>query len=124
MLQIVMVGIGGAIGSVLRFLLSTAMLEWLGRDFPFGTLSVNVLGSLLMGFLAFVLVEHFDLDAVWRTAILVGFLGGFTTFSSFSLDTLHLLLAGNLLKALLNIGLNVILCVMAAALGLKLGQQV
>jgi len=76
-----------------------------------------------MGFLAFVLIEHLDFDPMWRTAILVGFLGGFTTFSSFSFETVQLLLAGHTLKALLNIGLSVILCVTATALGLKLGQQ-
>jgi len=118
-----MVGIGGALGSILRFLMSTAMVAWLGRDFPYGTLTINVLGSFLMGFLAFVLVEHFDLDAIWRTTILVGVLGGFTTFSSFSLETLHLFLTGETLKALLYIGLSVILCVGAAAIGLKVGQQ-
>lgn len=122
MLQIIMVGIGGALGSILRFLMSTAMVAWLGRDFPFGTLTINVLGSFLMGFLAFVLVEHLDLDTVWRTAILVGFLGGFTTFSSFSLENLHLLLAGETFKALLYIGLSVILCISAAAVGLKMGK--
>lgn len=118
-----MVGIGGALGSILRFLMSTMAGTWLGRDFPYGTLSVNVIGCFLMGFLAFVLIEHFDFDPMWRTAILVGFLGGFTTFSSFSLETLQLLLAGHTLKALLNISLSVILCVTATALGLKLGQQ-
>lgn len=123
MLQIVMVGIGGALGSILRFLMSTAMVAWLGRDFPFGTLTINVLGSFGMGFLAFVLVEHLDLDPVWRTAILVGFLGGFTTFSSFSLETLHLFLTGKTFNALLYMGLSVTLCVGAAALGLKVAQS-
>ncbi len=123
MLQIMMVGIGGALGSILRFLMSSVMVAWLGRDFPFGTLTINVLGSFLMGLLAIVLVEHLDLDAVWRTTILVGFLGGFTTFSSFSLETLHLFLADETFKALLYMGLSVVLCVGAAALGLKVGQH-
>jgi len=123
MLQIMMVGIGGALGSILRFLMSSVMVAWLGRDFPFGTLTINVLGSFLMGLLAIVLVEHLDLDAVWRTTILVGFLGGFTTFSSFSLETLHLFLAAETFKALLYMGLSVVLCVGAAALGLKVGQH-
>jgi CrcB protein len=123
MLQIMMIGIGGALGSILRFLMSSVMVAWLGRDFPFGTLTINVLGSFLMGLLAIVLVEHLDLDAVWRTTILVGFLGGFTTFSSFSLETLHLFLADEIFKALLYMGLSVVLCVGAAALGLKVGQH-
>jgi len=123
MLQIMMVGIGGALGSMLRFLMSSVMVAWLGRDFPFGTLTINVLGSFLMGLLAVVLVERFNLDVVWRSAILVGFLGGFTTFSSFSLETLHLFLADETFKALLYMGLSVVLCVGAAALGLKVGQH-
>jgi len=103
--------------------MSSVMVAWLGRDFPFGTLTINVLGSFLMGLLAIVLVEHLDLDAVWRTTILVGFLGGFTTFSSFSLETLHLFLTDETFKALLYMGLSVVLCVGAAALGLKVGQH-
>jgi CrcB protein len=117
------VAAGGAVGSVLRLWLSTAVYQWLGRDFPYGTLSVNVLGSLLMGFLAFLLTERLQLSAEWRAGILIGVLGGFTTFSTFSLETFTLLNEGEAFKALLNMALSVFLCVIAVWGGLVLARQ-
>jgi len=123
MLQIIAIAVGGAIGSVLRFTLSGTVYHWLGRDFPYGTLSVNVLGSLLMGFLYIVLLERASLGAEWRALLLIGLLGAFTTFSTFSLETLNLIESGALLKAGLNILLSVLLCLAAAWLGMLGGRQ-
>jgi CrcB protein len=122
-LQLFAIAVGGAIGAVLRFGLSTSVYRWLGRDFPYGTLTVNVLGSLLVGFLATLLIDRLMLSVEWRTAILVGFIGAFTTFSTFSLETLALMENGEPLRALLNILLSVVLCLSATWIGLTLGRQ-
>lgn len=123
MLQIIAIAIGGALGSVFRFALSTGVYQWLGRDFPYGTLTVNVLGSLLMGFLYIVLMERSSLGPEWRALILIGLLGAFTTFSTFSLETLNLIETGAMLKAAMNILLSVVLCLFAAWAGMLGGRQ-
>jgi CrcB protein len=114
---------GGALGAVSRFWLSTLVYQWLGRDFPYGTLAVNVIGSLLMGFLSYWLIERVPLSVEWRALILIGFLGSFTTFSTFSLETLKLINDGQLDKALLNMMLSVMVCVGAAWLGLIIARR-
>lgn len=113
MWQILAIAAGGAIGSVFRFWASTFCYQWLGRDFPYGTLAVNIIGSLLIGFLSVFMVERLSFSGEWRAAILVGFLGGFTTFSSFSLETFTLLQNGEHDKALLNMIFNVCFCLLA-----------
>ncbi|MBL0710968.1 MAG: fluoride efflux transporter CrcB [Colwellia sp.] len=114
------VALGGACGATLRFYISQLVLNWLGKGFPFATLMVNITGSFIMGLL-YQLIEHEVLDInVHRTLIGVGFLGAFTTFSTFSLDSLLLIQQGDLLKAGINILLNVSLCIAAAGLGLYL----
>jgi len=121
--QLLAIAGGGALGAVLRFAMSSAIYRILGREFPYGTLAVNVLGSLLMGFLFVVLVERLALSAEWRAALLIGLLGAFTTFSTFSFETLALFESGQLFKAFLNIILSVCLCLAATWLGLSLGRQ-
>ncbi|MCW8866237.1 MAG: fluoride efflux transporter CrcB [Colwellia sp.] len=114
------VALGGACGASLRFYISQLVLNWLGKGFPFATLMVNITGSFVMGVL-YQLIEHELLDIhIHRTLLGIGFLGAFTTFSTFSLDTLLLLQQGDVLKAGINILLNVSLCIAAAGLGLYL----
>jgi len=114
------VALGGACGASLRFYISQLVLNWLGKGFPFATLMVNITGSLVMGIL-YQLIEQGILDIhVHRTLLGIGFLGAFTTFSTFSLDTMLLLQQGDVLKAGINVLLNVSLCIAAAALGLYL----
>jgi len=114
------VALGGACGASLRFYTYQLVLNWLGKGFPFATLMVNIIGSFIMGLL-YQLIEHEVLDIhIHRTLIGVGFLGAFTTFSTFSLDSLLLLQQGEVLKAGINILLNVSLCIAAAGLGLYL----
>ncbi|QBY05967.1 fluoride efflux transporter CrcB [Thalassotalea sp. HSM 43] len=114
------VAAGGALGASMRFFISEIVLIWLGKGFPFATLIVNITGSLIMGVL-YGLIEQGVIEvAIYRTLVGIGFLGAFTTFSTFSLDTVLLLQQGFLVKAMANVLLNVVLCVSAAAIGLIL----
>lgn len=121
--QLVVIATGGALGALLRFWVAGGVAAWLGRDFPYGTLIINVSGSLVMGLLYVLLLERFDVSPLWRASLLVGLLGAFTTFSTFSIETVNLIEAGEGVKALANVMLSVILCIGAAAAGLALGRQ-
>lgn len=122
MQPIIAIALGGSAGAVTRFLLANGIYAVLGRAFPYGTLFINVSGSLLMGFLTELMLHRFPMALEYRAAILVGFLGAYTTFSTFSLETVYLLEAGNHLKALLNIFLSAALCLTACWLGLFWGR--
>jgi CrcB protein len=124
MMQWAMIAAGGATGAVLRFWVSTATYNWLGKDFPYGTLMVNVIGSLCMGFLFVWFTERSALSEEWRSLMLIGLLGAFTTFSTFSMDTLNLIQAGEVAKAGLNILISVVLCIAAAWIGLWGARQI
>jgi CrcB protein len=113
------VAFGGALGSVARYACSGAAVRWLGAGFPYATLFVNVAGSFAIGLLATLAASNgrplLDIDA--RAFLLVGVLGGFTTFSTFSLETLNLARSGALGAAGANIALSVVLCLFGAWLG-------
>ena len=89
----------------------------LGRQFPFGTLTVNVIGSLLMGFLYVWLFDRLNAGPVWRAFLLIGCLGSFTTFSAFSIETLNLIQQGDWLKSSFNVLASVVVCIAMAWLG-------
>jgi CrcB protein len=113
------VALGGALGSVARYACSIGAARWLGTAFPWGTLFVNVAGSFAIGLLAALIAADGRpaLGSDARAFVLVGILGGFTTFSSFSLETLNLARGGALGAAAANVGLSLALCFVAVWLG-------
>lgn len=123
MRQLIAIGVGGAIGSVLRFTVANWTYALVGRGFPYGTLAVNVLGSLAMGFLFVLFLERLTDSTLWRAGILIGMLGGFTTFSTFSMETYNLIEQGEPLKALTNAAASVLLCIAGTWAGVILGRQ-
>ena len=106
------VAIGGALGAMGRFAMSTWVFQ-INHRFPWATLTVNVLGSFLMGILFVVIVERGALSMEMRSLLMIGFLGAFTTFSTFSLDALGLWQNGHLFLALLYVLASVALCLLA-----------
>ena len=120
--RILWVGLGGALGSIARYGLVTLAARRWGLGFPLGTLAVNVSGSLLLGLLMNLALASPLLSPNVRLGLAVGVLGGFTTFSSFSYETLRHLENGELLTAGLNVLLNVLLSLAACALGIAVGR--
>ena len=117
------VALGGSLGAVLRFLVSNGVYHWLGRSFPYGTLAVNILGSFLIGLMTEALiVQRVAISTEYRAALLVGVFGSFTTFSTFSLETIFLLEQGSFAKAGYNVLVSVISCLLAVWLGLLIGR--
>ena len=116
MTKLLLVFIGGGLGAMSRFLLTTALAGKLG-NFPLGTLAANVFGSLLMGLLIGLLAGRYESI---RLFVAVGFLGGFTTFSSFSAETLALIQNGQIFPAMANVIVSVVASLTACALGLKI----
>ncbi|MBI4311358.1 MAG: fluoride efflux transporter CrcB [Chloroflexi bacterium] len=124
MLTILYVAIGGSIGSVLRFLLSGWVQSALGHpNLPNGTLVVNLAGSLAIGCLAGFFEARGLLASEARALLLVGFLGGFTTFSSFGFETLSMLRSGAMAAALGNVALHVLLGLGAVWLGYTVSRN-
>lgn len=117
MTKLLLVFTGGGLGAVSRFLVTTALAGKLG-NFPLGTLVANFFGSLLMGLVIGILAGRFDSA---RLFVAVGFLGGFTTFSSFSAETLALIQNGQIFAATANVVVSVVAGLLACAIGLKLG---
>lgn len=114
------IALGGAIGACLRFFISEMTFHWLGKGFPFGTLLVNLVGSFLLGVL-YAVIEQGVIDvSPWKTILGIGLLGAFTTFSTFSVDSILLLQNGMYWKGILNIFMNVACCLLMAWLGMQI----
>ncbi len=122
MRELLAVAVGGAAGALGRYWLATAAQRLGGSGFPYGTLTVNVIGSLLIGVL-FVAFERGALHHELRLLLTVGLLGAFTTFSTFSLETLVLIEQGLWGRALANVAASVILCLLACAIGVLLARR-
>ncbi|GGP56617.1 fluoride efflux transporter CrcB [Shewanella saliphila] len=119
MTNVLLVALGGSIGAVLRYLLSIFMIQLFGSSFPFGTLLVNLLGSFLMG-VVYALGQLSHVSPEIKALIGVGLLGALTTFSTFSNETLLLIQDGLWHKAVLNVLLNVTLCLFMVYIGQQL----
>jgi CrcB protein len=125
MAKLFLIGIGGAAGAVSRFLCgSAAQRLYGGTSFPAGTLTVNLLGCLIIGFLGELTLTRVSLPPEWRFVIFVGFLGGFTTFSTFGYETVVLLREARFLAAGLNTGMQLIGGLTAVALGIAAAKLV
>jgi len=114
---ILLVGSGGFIGSVTRYYMSKFIQNSTFTSFPTGTLFVNILGSLILGFLVGLAIKHPSFSLEWRLALMVGFCGGFTTFSTFTSENLKLIQDGQFLYVLTYTGLSIFLGFTAVYLG-------
>ena len=120
MFQAFLVAIGGAIGSLLRYYVGLGSLRLMGPGFPWGTLIVNVVGCFIIGVFAEMIMRRFNASVELRLLLITGFLGGFTTFSAFSLDAITLFERGDILAGGLYIVASVGLSMLAVMAGLGL----
>lgn len=118
-----LVFLGAGAGGLCRWGVHLGCEKWLGKDFPFGTLAVNIAGCLAVGILASMLAGSEPSREHWRLGLIVGFLGGFTTFSAFGRDTVLLSSQGNQAAAIANVLLSVGLGLLAVWLGAKVGAR-
>ena len=118
------VALGGAVGAVSRYLVAGYVQKAVGIAFPLGTMTVNVLGSFIIGFFIHYALEYLAMPPQVRALVVVGFLGAFTTFSSFSYETVSLLLEGEWVKALIYILGTNIFCFIATLLGIVLARAI
>lgn len=119
MLNILYIGVGGFIGAVSRYLLSRYINNLL-PSFPFGTLTVNILGSFILGFIIYSVSLGRNISPEMRDFIIIGMLGGFTTMSAFAYESFRLMELNQMMLFALNIALNVILCIAAVYAGKEL----
>lgn len=120
---ILFVAIGGAIGSVCRYLAAMTIVGWLPFTFPFGTFIVNITGSFIMGSVVGLAERYIWIHHDWRIFLTAGFCGGFTTFSAFAFENVELLLAKNYVTFAAYSIASFVLCVTAALVGLMLTRS-
>lgn len=122
MTRLLLICLGGAVGTGARYLLGGLVARWLGADFPYGTLLINVLGSLVIGFVQQVGLSTLVIPDTLRLVLTIGVLGGFTTYSSFSYETLKLVETGSWAGATVYVGFTTALCLGGCAIGLSFGR--
>jgi CrcB protein len=118
----ILVFIGGGLGACARYNLSGIVYRWLPSNFPYGNLLVNISGCFVIGILMASLEERFFVVPELRIFLTIGILGGFTTFSSFSYETVALLRNGELYLGIVNAGVSLIGCLLATAIGMTIGK--
>ena len=123
MLQLLVIGCGGAVGAVMRYVLGVRISLLAGNAFPWGTLFVNIVGCFLAGLLLTLFVTRIPLSDLLRNGIQIGLLGGFTTFSAFSMDAIVLFDQGLWLRGVLYIVTSVIVSLLGAYLGMSVGRN-
>jgi fluoride exporter len=124
LLKYVMVGVGGALGSILRFWLGSYIGERIGTRFPYGTLVVNISGSFLIGLVFAILTQRMQWSPNWRYLIPIGFIGGYTTFSSFEFEAFRTIQDGQLGLGLLYVGVSVVVGFIAVWGGMVAGRAI
>ena len=122
-LSLLAIAIGGGLGSIARFIISREMGIWLGNFLPYGTFTVNIAGSLALGWFITFFFDRPELSSALRLGLTVGFLGAFTTFSTFSYESLQLLLDGSVWRAIFNVVLNAAACIGMCYLGMQLAKM-
>ncbi|SDZ89969.1 camphor resistance protein CrcB [Desulfuromusa kysingii] len=122
-MQLFYIGIFGGLGCMARYLASSWTYQLCGRSLPYGTLFVNVVGSFLLALLMTFGLRSAFFSPEIRVGLTVGFMGGFTTFSTFSYETLRLLEDGSFWQAGVNISLNIVVCLLFALLGVFVARQ-
>jgi CrcB protein len=123
MFYLSLVALGGALGSVLRYCVTRMSVTMFGAGFPWGTVIVNLVGSSLIGLLTALIINKADNPEPLRLLLITGFLGGFTTFSAFSLDVLDLIARGAHLQAASYVLISVLPAIFATFLGLAIGRS-
>ena len=121
-LNIVLVFLGGGLGAMARYGMQGIVYRWMGTAFPYGTLAVNIVGSFLIGVLLTVSESRFLVNPSLRIFLAIGILGGFTTFSSFSYETVSLIRDGEYLFATVNVGASIALCLFFTYVGTLLAR--
>ncbi|MEO8285834.1 MAG: fluoride efflux transporter CrcB [Chloroflexota bacterium] len=120
--EFLLIGAGAVAGANVRYWLTNYFLQRFGASLPYGTIFINITGSFLLGFALVVLADRFVDDTTYRLLIGTGFMGAYTTFSTFSYDTMVLLERGDVMPALLNVGVSVAGSLLAAYLGIVVGR--
>ena len=120
--MILLVALGGAVGSIARYLMASRIQVATGWQFPLGTVLVNILGCFLIGIPYVLLVARPDPRHELRALLITGVMGGFTTFSSFSLETVTMAMNGNYTGATLNVVISVAACLVGTVLGIALAR--
>lgn len=123
MLQFILVAVGGAVGSLLRYYIGLSAVRVAGPNFPWGTLTVNIVGCFLIGLIAEMITLKYGEAVPLRLLLITGFLGGFTTFSAFSLDTIVLMENGNVAGAIVYVVSSVGVSLVAVLAGLALARS-
>jgi CrcB protein len=118
----VWIGLGATVGANARYLVGQGMARWFGVDFPVGTLVVNVSGSLFIGLIMTMMSNRLLLDTHWRLLLVIGLLGGYTTFSSFSYETIAMAEAGRWLPSIAYVGSSVVFSLFGCYAGVLMAR--